>query len=46
MKDIFLSFSEGGFSMPQEETLELESNNKTLSIGIPKETFLDIDLQQ
>tara|TARA_A100001011_G_scaffold381223_1_gene449474 strand:+ start:968 stop:2167 length:1200 start_codon:yes stop_codon:yes gene_type:complete len=40
MQDIFLSFSEGGFSLPQEEVLELESKTQKLSIGIPKETLL------
>ena len=40
MKDKFLSFSEGGFTLPQEEVLELKSENKKLSIGIPKEVLL------
>lgn len=40
MRDKFLSFSEGGFTLPQEEVLELKSENKKLSIGIPKEVLL------
>tara|TARA_B100000579_G_scaffold54192_2_gene37991 strand:+ start:8828 stop:10027 length:1200 start_codon:yes stop_codon:yes gene_type:complete len=40
MRDKFLSFSEGGFTLPQEEVLELKSDNKKLSIGIPKEVLL------
>ena len=40
MKEKFLSFSTGGFSLPQEEVVELKSKNKQLSIGIPKEVLL------
>jgi len=40
MKDKFLSFSQGSFTLPQEEVLELKSENKKLSIGIPKEVLL------
>jgi len=40
MNEKFLSFSEGGFTLPQEEVLELKPNNKKLSIGIPKEVLL------
>ena len=40
MKEKFLSFSNGGFSLPQEEVVELKSKNKQLSIGIPKEVLL------
>ena len=40
MKEKFLSFSEAGFTLPQEEVLELDSKNKKLTIGIPKETLL------
>ncbi|MBF25318.1 MAG: alanine dehydrogenase [Flavobacteriales bacterium] len=40
MEDKFLSFSEGAFTLPQEEVLELKSENKQLSIGIPKEVLL------
>ena len=40
MEDNFLSFSEAGFTLPQEEVIELKSNNKQLTIGIPKEVLL------
>ena len=40
MKDKYLSFSEAGFTLPQEEVLELKSQNKSLTIGIPKEVLL------
>ena len=40
MKEKFLSFSEGSFTLPQEEVLELKSENQKLSIGIPKEVLL------
>tara|TARA_Y100000589_G_scaffold9813_1_gene8238 strand:+ start:9526 stop:10725 length:1200 start_codon:yes stop_codon:yes gene_type:complete len=40
MKEKFLSFEEAGFTLPQEEVLELDSANEKLSIGIPKETLL------
>ena len=40
MNEKFLSFSEGGFTLPQEEVLELKSKNKKLTIGIPKEVLL------
>ena len=32
MKEQFLSFSNGGFTLPQEEVVELKSKNKQLSI--------------
>ena len=34
-KDKFLSFSESGFGMPQEEVLEKTHGKKQLNIGIP-----------
>lgn len=40
MKDKYLSFSEAGFTLPQEEVLEVKSKNKKLTIGIPKEVRL------
>ena len=40
MEDNFLSFSEAGFTLPQEEVIELKANNKKLTIGIPKEVLL------
>jgi len=40
MKDNFLSFSSAGFTLPQEEVIELKSKNKKLTIGIPKEVLL------
>ena len=40
MKANFLSFSDAGFTLPQEEVLELKSKNKKLTIGIPKEVLL------
>jgi len=40
MKKEFLSFSESGFYMPQEEVLEKTDSNQKLTIGIPKEIFL------
>ena len=40
MKDKFLSFSEGSFTLPQEEVLELKSKQQQLTIGIPKEVLL------
>ena len=39
-KDKFLSFSESGFGMPQEEVLEKTHGKKQLNIGIPKEILL------
>ncbi len=39
-KDKFLSFSESGFHLPQEEVLEKSFGSKSLSIGIPKEILL------
>jgi len=40
MKKEFLSFSESGFYLPQEEVLEKTDSNQKLTIGIPKEIFL------
>ena len=40
MKKSFLSFSEAGFTLPQDEVIELKSNAKKLTIGIPKEVSL------
>ncbi|MAZ58810.1 MAG: alanine dehydrogenase [Flavobacteriales bacterium] len=40
MKDNFLSFADAGFTLPQEEVIELKSKNKKLTIGIPKEVLL------
>lgn len=40
MKEKFLSFSEAGFTLPQEEVMELKSENQKLTIGIPKEVLL------
>ena len=40
MKEQFISFSESGFTLPQEEVLELKFENKKLTIGIPKEVSL------
>ena len=40
MKEQFISFSESGFTLPQEEVLELKFKNKQLTIGIPKEVSL------
>jgi len=40
MGNNFLSFSEAGFTLPQEEVIELKSKNKKLTIGIPKEVLL------
>ena len=40
MEEKFLSLSEGSFTLPQEEVLELKAENKILSIGIPKEVLL------
>ena len=40
MEEKFLSLSEGSFTLPQEEVLELKAENKKLSIGIPKEVLL------
>ena len=40
MKEKFLSLSEGGFTLPQEEVLELKSQSTKLTIGIPKEVLL------
>ncbi len=40
MKKEFLSFSESGFYLPQEEVLEKKDSNQKLTIGIPKEIFL------
>lgn len=37
----FLSFSASGFSLPQEEVVELKKSNKSLLIGIPKEILLE-----
>ena len=39
-KDKFLSFSESGFHLPQEEVLEKSYGKKQLTIGIPKEILL------
>ncbi len=36
----FLSFTESGFYLPQEEVLETKHGKKALDIGIPKEIFL------
>jgi len=36
----FLSFTESGFYLPQEEVLETKHGKKALNIGIPKEIFL------
>ncbi len=38
-KNIF-SFSDTGFTLPQDEVLEINKQNKSLSIGIPKEVSL------
>ena len=40
MEKEFLSFSESGFYLPQEEVLEKTRSQKELTIGIPKEIFL------
>ena len=40
MEEKFLSLSEGSFTLPQEEVLELKAENQKLSIGIPKEVLL------
>ena len=40
-KDQFLSFSASGFTLPQEETIELRKSNQSLTIGIPKEILLE-----
>lgn len=40
MEKEFLSFSESGFYLPQEEVLEKIHSEKKLTIGIPKEIFL------
>ena len=40
MDQEFLSFSESGFYLPQEEVLEKKYQKHKLSIGIPKEIFL------
>ena len=40
MEKEFLSFSESGFYLPQEEVLEKTHSQKQLTIGIPKEIFL------
>ena len=40
MEKEFLSFSESGFYLPQEEVLEKTHSQKKLTIGIPKEIFL------
>jgi len=40
MEKEFLSFSESGFYLPQEEVLEKTYSQKELTIGIPKEIFL------
>tara|TARA_Y100001954_G_C15818495_1_gene608741 strand:+ start:3025 stop:4221 length:1197 start_codon:yes stop_codon:yes gene_type:complete len=37
----FLSFSASGFSLPQEEVVELKKSSKSLIIGIPKEILLE-----
>ena len=44
MKKSFLSFSEAGFTLPQDEVIELKSNAKKLTIGIPKEVSLQENL--
>ncbi len=36
----FLSFTESGFYLPQEEVLETKHGKQALNIGIPKEIFL------
>ena len=40
-KDPFLSFSASGFTLPQEEIVELRKSNQSLTIGIPKEILLE-----
>ena len=40
MKEKILSFSEAGFTLPQEEVVELKSASKRLTVGIPKEVLL------
>ncbi len=40
MEKEFLSFSDSGFYLPQEEVLEKKHSQKQLTIGIPKEIFL------
>jgi len=40
MEKEFLSFSDSGFYLPQEEVLEKTHSQKQLTIGIPKEIFL------
>ena len=40
-KDSFLSFSASGFTLPQEEIVELRKSNQSLTIGIPKEILLE-----
>ena len=40
MEKEYLSFSESGFHLPQEEVLEKTNDQKKLSIGIPKEILL------
>ena len=39
-KEKVLSFSASGFTLPQEEVVELRKSNKSLIIGIPKEILL------
>ena len=36
-KEQFLSFSDSGLTLPQEEVVELKKSDKSLIIGIPKE---------
>ena len=40
-KEQFLSFSASGFTLPQEEIVELKKSNQSLTIGIPKEILLE-----
>jgi len=40
MKKNILSFSESGFTLPQEEIMEFHKEHKSLTIGIPKEVSL------
>ena len=40
-KEKVLSFSASGFTLPQEEVVELRKSNKSLIIGIPKEILLE-----
>ena len=40
-KEQFLSFFDSGFTLPQEEVVELKKSDKSLIIGIPKEILLE-----